>query len=846
MNSLNISFEIQEMGKFDEVRDGLKSNFPDVFLFENEDNMVLTVLCDSYEAITKIKHNADVLLGRIKVNQGRRRNRFQTEENKGEENPSESHATSRRNRQFMTDHSTVSKIQQSTDSNVNSVDFHTREGILVKVYSASITRLSVDCIVNAANENLMHGGGVAYAISIAAGYEFDRESRDYVRKNGQIPVGHCCTTGAGNLSYKCVIHTVGPRWSDYYDKKQCEKDLQEAVEVTFKEAVIQGCESIAVPAISSGIFGVPKDICVKQYYRAIVSYSQSAGRPIKEIHFVDKDQRMVDCIIKNFKDFFSGNQGLGHRGHSNQQGQGYLNLETQRNEGFAISQTENQKDHTSHNDQGHSYQSNQQTKSYAKVASQHSQSYDRAQVPSNHLNVSCGKNNYSGASQSNNYNGSQKRKLSESVDGEMVVFEVSSSITVRISVGDIIKVEAEAIVCPQDTKCQSKGGVAKAIHGIASKIYKSGEEDRLGDLEVGDLAVLETEESVKWKYVLHTVPPRWRHNSASNSDSYERFLCFTYRAILSQAKECDIRSLAIPVIGFGDSGFHTVVAKNAKVFPEELEAFTRNQRRKDYSLDVHIVCNDKNVLSTLVQGFSKKNFRRVSIGTAAVEESSEGDDLSKTIRQPSFMEPIQNEKIEENCAICMDELTDPQKLKKCGHVFCKECIEQYFSYKPSCPNCGVIYGKITGDQPEGRIAIAKDMTRLPGYGSCYSIKVTYVFMDGKQGPDHPSPGTPYKGMTRSGWLPDNKEGRLVAKLLNVAFTRKLVFTIGRSRTTGNDGVLTWNDIHHKTRTYGGTEKFGYPDFTYIDRVMDELSVKGVTEESADDPAEYTEYSKVFY
>ncbi|KAK3102236.1 hypothetical protein FSP39_009812 [Pinctada imbricata] len=211
-----------------------------------------------------------------------------------------------------------------------------------------------------------------------------------------------------------------------------------------------------------------------------------------------------------------------------------------------------------------------------------------------------------------------------------------------------------------------------------------------------------------------------------------------------------------------------------------------------------------------------------------------------------LMEPyIITKEARENCPICMDEFTDPQKLTKCGHVFCKECIESFFSYKPSCPNCGVIYGNRTGDQPEGRIAIAKDMTRLPGYGSCNSIKVTYVFMDGKQGPDHPSPGTPYKGITRSGWLPDNKEGRLVAKLLNVAFTRKLVFTIGRSRTTGNDGVLIWNDIHHKTRTHGGAERFAYPDPTYIERVMDELSVTGVTEESADDPTEYEEYSKVF-
>jgi deltex-like protein len=48
------------------------------------------------------------------------------------------------------------------------------------------------------------------------------------------------------------------------------------------------------------------------------------------------------------------------------------------------------------------------------------------------------------------------------------------------------------------------------------------------------------------------------------------------------------------------------------------------------------------------------------------------------------------------------------------------------------------------------------------------------------------------------YLPDNPRGQLIAKLLRVAFERKLVFTIGHSRTTGKQGVVTWNDIHHKT------------------------------------------------
>ena len=56
---------------------------------------------------------------------------------------------------------------------------------------------------------------------------------------------------------------------------------------------------------------------------------------------------------------------------------------------------------------------------------------------------------------------------------------------------------------------------------------------------------------------------------------------------------------------------------------------------------------------------------------------------------------------EETCCICMDTPKNPKRLHKCGHIFCKICIDQCFSYKPACPSCGQIYGKLTGDQPPG-------------------------------------------------------------------------------------------------------------------------------------------------
>jgi len=84
--------------------------------------------------------------------------------------------------------------------------------------------------------------------------------------------------------------------------------------------------------------------------------------------------------------------------------------------------------------------------------------------------------------------------------------------------------------------------------------------------------------------------------------------------------------------------------------------------------------------------------------------------------------------------------------------------------------------------------------------------------------DHPNPGEPYKGTTRTAYLPDCPEGRQVLQLLRQAFDAGLVFTVGRSNTTGHDNVVIWNDIHHKTRPDG-------PWVTYYWHYLQCLSTK---------------------
>nr|XP_048310338.1 E3 ubiquitin-protein ligase DTX3L-like [Myodes glareolus] len=182
---------------------------------------------------------------------------------------------------------------------------------------------------------------------------------------------------------------------------------------------------------------------------------------------------------------------------------------------------------------------------------------------------------------------------------------------------------------------------------------------------------------------------------------------------------------------------------------------------------------------------------------------------------------------EDSCAICMDTISNKHVLPKCKHEFCSPCITKALSFKPVCPLCQTSYGIQKGNQPNGTMTVTTSRQSLPGYADCGTIVIQYIMQSGIQTDEHPNPGKPYYGTQRIAYLPDNKEGRKVLGLLREAFNNKLIFTIGYSRVSGASDVITWNDIHHKTSTFGGPENFGYPDPHYLTRVKEELKAKGI-------------------
>lgn len=132
----------------------------------------------------------------------------------------------------------------------------------LSVVAGDITRIEVDAIVNAANERMLGGGGVDGAIHRAAGPDL-LSACEAVREVGpgiRCPVGDARITPGFRLPAKYVIHTVGPRWHGGIADEP--KLLASCYRASLRLAVQTGIQSIAFPAISTGIFGYPlRDAC---------------------------------------------------------------------------------------------------------------------------------------------------------------------------------------------------------------------------------------------------------------------------------------------------------------------------------------------------------------------------------------------------------------------------------------------------------------------------------------------------------------------------------------------------------------------------------------------------------
>ncbi|MEW6287111.1 MAG: macro domain-containing protein [Chloroflexota bacterium] len=167
-------------------------------------------------------------------------------------------------------------------------------GQIVQIVRGDITAERVDAIVNAANQYLQHGGGVAWAISEKGGPAIQKESDAWIREHGLVPHSHPAWTSGGRLPAKYVIHAVGPVWGDGDEDRK----LAEAVNGSLRVADELHCASLAMPAISTGIFGFPKERAAKVILEAIENHFQHHPSSLQTVRIVLFDQPSVHAFLK--------------------------------------------------------------------------------------------------------------------------------------------------------------------------------------------------------------------------------------------------------------------------------------------------------------------------------------------------------------------------------------------------------------------------------------------------------------------------------------------------------------------------------------------------------------------
>ena len=156
----------------------------------------------------------------------------------------------------------------------------------IHIVKKSVTKLDVDCVVNAANEGLWAGGGVCGAIFKEAGYN---ELTDACTKIGHCDTGNAVITPGFQLKAKYIIHAVGPQWHGGSHNK--EHLLRKCYQTALLLARDNACKSIGFPLISSGIYGYPKKEAWQVALRAVADSLDSFVD--MEVYFAVLDDTML-------------------------------------------------------------------------------------------------------------------------------------------------------------------------------------------------------------------------------------------------------------------------------------------------------------------------------------------------------------------------------------------------------------------------------------------------------------------------------------------------------------------------------------------------------------------------
>ncbi len=178
------------------------------------------------------------------------------------------------------------------------IDFNS--GISIEIIRGDITRIKTGAIINAANKDLRHGGGVAGAISRRGGPIVQDESNAWIAQHGPIDFDRPAYTQGGNLPCKFIIHTAGPVWGEGNEDQKLTNAIRSALQMAEQLQV----SSVTIPAISTGIFGFPIKRAAGVFMRTLDDFVNT-----EDLHFLKKitlvlfDGGTLDLFTEAFDTF---------------------------------------------------------------------------------------------------------------------------------------------------------------------------------------------------------------------------------------------------------------------------------------------------------------------------------------------------------------------------------------------------------------------------------------------------------------------------------------------------------------------------------------------------------------
>jgi O-acetyl-ADP-ribose deacetylase len=164
---------------------------------------------------------------------------------------------------------------------------------IIRLIKGDITEQNIDVIVNPANSFLKHGGGIAGAIVRKGGNIIQIESD----KIGFVPVGSSVLTTSGKLPCSAIIHTVGPKMGEGNENHKLSKSIKSSLSLASEK----GYTNISIPAISSGIFGFPKDRCADILLDETIKFLTNNNTTLQLVEFCMIDNETLFHFKMKFK-----------------------------------------------------------------------------------------------------------------------------------------------------------------------------------------------------------------------------------------------------------------------------------------------------------------------------------------------------------------------------------------------------------------------------------------------------------------------------------------------------------------------------------------------------------------